>query len=110
MEKCLLWTTYIMLCHFKGFVTEKCVYEDEQCLVLSHRKLFKHPPLGLTSRVRIVIQANCQYVVQVVRDFEKGVLVPENAKEVTFLCKSMQLTHFCLSFVLESTQLSMRKQ
>uniref|UniRef100_A0A1X7UFB1 Uncharacterized protein n=1 Tax=Amphimedon queenslandica TaxID=400682 RepID=A0A1X7UFB1_AMPQE len=88
-EMSLMDDLYNAQSHFKGFVTEKCVYEDEQCLVLSHRKLFNHPPLGLTSRVRIVIKANCQYVVQVVlRDFEKGALVPENAKEeVTVLCK-----------------------
>ena len=71
---------YDVHCQFRGFVAEKCFHEEKQCLVLSHRQLFSHPPLGLISRVRIVIDH--QYVVQVVfRDFENGILVLERVKE-----------------------------
>ena len=61
--------------------------------MLFHRQLFNHPPLGLISRVRIVIEEDCQYGVQVVyKDFESGILVLERVKEeVSVLCKNMQL-------------------
>ena len=92
---------YGVHCQFRGFVAEKCFHEEKQCLVLSHRQLFNHPPLGLISRVRIVIEEDCQYVVQVVfRDFESGILVLESVKEeVSVLCRKYapdsQLFKFC---------------
>ena len=89
---------YDVHCQFRGFVAEKCFHEEKQCLVLSHRQLFNHPPLGLISRVRIVIEEDCQYVVQVVfRDFESGILVLKILKEeVSALCRKYATDSQCM--------------
>ena len=48
----------------KGFLISKHTFNNEQCLILTHEKLYDHPPLGPTSRVRIIIKGN-EYVVHV---------------------------------------------
>ena len=40
----------------KGFLISKHTFNNEQCFILTHEKLNDHPPLGPTSRVRIIIK------------------------------------------------------
>ena len=58
----------------KGFLISKHTFNDEQCFILTHEKLYDHPPLGPTSRVRIIIKGN-EYVVHVLlREIQRGML------------------------------------
>lgn len=72
----------------KGFNISECIFDDQCCLVLTHKKLYNHPPVGPTSRVRILVKGE-EYVVHVLlREVERGGLdssCPEN--ELLLLCK-----------------------
>ena len=56
---------YQSLCTtLKGFVVSKHTFGAQSCFILTHEKLFDHPPFGPTSRVRIIIKVK-EYVVHV---------------------------------------------
>ena len=58
----------------------------DQCLVMSHVKLFDHAPLGKTSRVRITVDNTREYTVYVLfEEIEKGCL--EKSSDITAICE-----------------------
>ena len=70
----------------KGFNISECIFDNQCCLVLTHTKLYNHPPFGPTSRVGILVKGE-EYVVHVLlREVERsGSSCPEN--ELLLLCK-----------------------
>ena len=52
----------------------QCEFEHKSCLVINHKILFDHPPLGPTSRCRIFVN-NEEYTVHILfREIERGSL------------------------------------
>ena len=76
----------------KGFLISKHTFNNEQCLILTHEKLYDHPPLGPTSRVRIIIKGN-EYVVHVLlREIQRGMLPAIDAEtRVLEICSKFSL-------------------
>ena len=48
----------------RGFNINECIFDDQCCLVLTHQRLYNHPPVGLTSRVKILVKGE-EYVVHI---------------------------------------------
>ena len=70
----------------EGFTSSIHEANGEPCLVLSHTKLFDHAPLGNTSRVKITIGTNREFIVHVLlEEVEKGLL--ERVSDVASLCE-----------------------
>ena len=64
--------------------------QDEPCLLISHRKLYSHPPpFGMTSRCHILINSCEYYVVHILmREVERGEVNHSTALETVHrLCK-----------------------
>lgn len=61
---------------------------EHQHLIFPHDKVFYHPPLGLTSRVRIMIKESLEYIVDVLlRECEHGVWTSDNLEnQILVLC------------------------
>ncbi len=77
----LLDRVYQMAFELQAFVTTKCMYQGEYCIVLLHRKLYSHHPFGLTSRCRILVKKD-EYVVDVLmRRVESGSLKPDSVEK-----------------------------
>ena len=83
---------YQSLCsQLKGFSISRETFGDRKCLILTHKKLFDHP-LGLTSRVRIMIKDN-EYVVHVLlKEIQCGLLSLINPEsQVIEICRKFSL-------------------
>lgn len=77
-----LLSIYDLFAKFNKFHVVQCVHGNEVCLVVSHRQLYDHPPLGIISRCMITIK-NQEYIVQIVtREVERGVINTVNASDV----------------------------
>lgn len=42
-----------------GFVVASSIFNDEHCVVVYHKQLYDHPPLGPTSHYRYIIWPLC---------------------------------------------------
>lgn len=74
------------------FVVVKCAYDDELCLLISHRKLQNHPPFGMTSRCRISVTSR-EYIVHILRrEVERGALTNHSISVISMLCKKYSTT------------------
>ena len=86
---------YLSLCsRLKGFFIARHTFNDKQCLILTHEKLFDHPPFGPTSRVRIIIKGNdLEYMVHVLlREIQRGILTSDHLEnQVLQLCSKFSL-------------------
>ena len=81
--------------NLKGFIVNKCIFEGLYCLVLTHERLFSHPPVGPTSRVRILVKDE-EYIVQVLlREVERGSL--------SSISPEKELFQLCLKYASDST-------
>ena len=40
----------------RGFNINECMFDDQCCLVLTHQRLYNHPSVGPTSRVKILVK------------------------------------------------------
>ena len=84
----------------EDFTVEKCDFNGDQCLLISHKKLYNHLPFGMTSRCRISI-TSAEYVVHVLmREVERGTLSHSSCvKVVDMLCMkystTSQIGKFC---------------
>ena len=84
----------------EGYAVALCNFNEEPCLVIHHRQLYDHPPLGPTSRCRIVIRINGEYIAYVLlREVERGSILESPVKLVKDLCSKYSVysaTHkFC---------------
>jgi hypothetical protein len=85
-EKSFTDTVYEKLQTLDYFNINKCVANSQQCLLISHKELFDHPPFGYTSRCRIVITEDHHFVVNVLmREVEKGQMA--TADEAIVFCQ-----------------------
>ena len=78
----------------------KCSFEGLPCILISHRQLNWHPPMGMTSRCRISVTTAGEYVVHILmREIERGSLEPSPMDTIQSLCSKyspFSLTHkFC---------------
>lgn len=90
---------YNMVTKRDDFTVVKSVYDSKPCLIISHKNLSSHPPFGMTSRCRISVTVDAEYVVHVLmREVERGHLT-DNPEEVLYLCNrysTKSTTHkFC---------------
>ena len=71
----------------RGFNINECIFDDQCCLVLTHQRLYNHPPVGPTSRVKILVKGE-EYVVHILREVEHGPLdVSSPEKGLLLVCK-----------------------
>jgi hypothetical protein len=78
----------------------ECTYEGLPCLIITHKELNWHPPLGMTSRCRILVTLDREYVVHVImKEIERGSLLQSPMDTIQYLCTKyspFSLTHkFC---------------
>uniref|UniRef100_A0A1X7U4E8 Uncharacterized protein n=1 Tax=Amphimedon queenslandica TaxID=400682 RepID=A0A1X7U4E8_AMPQE len=82
--------------NLKGFIINKCFFNDQECLILTHEKLFLHPPLGPTSRVRILLKRR-EYVVHVLlREVQNGFLTSDSP--------GTEFVEICSKFAVDSSK------
>ena len=80
-------------------VVVSCTFEGEPCLIVSHKQLYHHPPLGMTSRCRISVTA-VEYLVHILlREVERGSMLNSPMETIQKMCSkysSFSLMHkFC---------------
>ena len=83
-----------LISELEGFVVSKCTFEGKLCLVVLHKKLYNHPPLGPTSRARIIIKENSYTVHVMMKEVESGSLTPE--------CINDKISQLCQKYAVDS--------
>lgn len=75
------------------YVVTECTFEEESCLLISHKQLYNHPPFGMTARCRISVKVQ-EYTVHVLmRAVESGLLSAATATEtILHLCSKYSTT------------------
>ena len=70
------------------FVVTWCSYNEEPCLVLHHKQLYSHPPFTPTSRCKITVTINGEYVVHILlREVESGSILNSPLENIQNLCQ-----------------------
>lgn len=76
----------VILHSIPSFTSSLHKSNDNEYLLLMHVKLFDHPPLGKTSRIKITVSSNQEYKVHCMfEEIEKGFL--EKPGDITALCE-----------------------
>ena len=63
-KKLIIDKIYKYLEMLDGYVVVSCTFKEDPCLIVSHKQLYDHPPLGIPSRCRISVTAG-EYVVHI---------------------------------------------
>lgn len=98
-KKLVIDNIYKYLEKLDGYVVVSCTFEGEPCLIVSHKQLYDHPPLGMTSRCRISVTA-VEYVVHILlREVERGSMLNSPMETIQKMCSkysAFSLMHkFC---------------